>query len=343
MTEKRYQVFVSATYLDLIQERSVVMQGLMALGCLPVGMDLHSTGAGAWPAIKKLIDDCDYYLLLLGSRYGSLSPSGVSYAHMEYVYATTKQKPILVLLHEAPESRPREVQETTAEGKVKFQDFRSTLLKGLHARWNNPKDLDLALKRHLPALIQNRPMPGWVRAGASAGGPEQERELAALRQRVIDLEDEREQWLSLQARSQGELAFGDDEFEIQFSCKAYAGGNCEAVSVRGRMSWKQIFQAVAPFMQEPISEEVMLERLTARVAEQALGDVQRLKPKAHAVTDLVLHPQTFGAIKVQLRMLGLIRRVARPGEPASKPFWALTMLGEQHMTSLMAVRRPSSR
>lgn len=342
MTEKRYQVFVSATYLDLIQERAMVMQGLMALGCLPVGMDMHSTGAGAWPTIKKLIDDCDYYLLLLGSRYGSLSPSGVSYAHMEYVYATTKQKPILVLLHEAPDSRPRELQETTAEGKVKFQDFRNTLLKGLHARWNNPKDLDLALKRHLPALIQNRPMPGWVRAGV-AGGAEQERELSALHQRVVDLEGEREQWLSLQARSQGELAFGDDEFELLYACKAYAGGNCEAMSVRGRMSWKQIFQAVAPFLLEPISEETMLDKLVARVAEQALSDVQRLKPKAHAVTEITLHPQTFGTIKVQLRMLGLIRRVVRPGEPASKPFWALTMLGEQHMTSIMAVRRPSPR
>lgn len=40
--------------------------------------------------IKKVIDDCDYYLLIIGGRYGSLSDEGVSYTELEYQYAVSK-------------------------------------------------------------------------------------------------------------------------------------------------------------------------------------------------------------------------------------------------------------
>ena len=109
VSDKRYQVFVSSTYSDLQSERRLLTQILPVLGCLPCGLELNPSGVSAWAAIKKLIDESVYYVLLVGSRYGSLSPSGVSYTHMEYVYAATKQKPILVLMHEAPETRAIEL------------------------------------------------------------------------------------------------------------------------------------------------------------------------------------------------------------------------------------------
>ncbi|HEX4136006.1 MAG TPA: DUF4062 domain-containing protein [Bryobacteraceae bacterium] len=38
--QKRYQVFVSSTYEDLHEERREVMQALLALNCIPTGMEL---------------------------------------------------------------------------------------------------------------------------------------------------------------------------------------------------------------------------------------------------------------------------------------------------------------
>ena len=32
-----------------------------------------------WNLIKELIDDCDYYILIVGGRYGSLNKEGISY------------------------------------------------------------------------------------------------------------------------------------------------------------------------------------------------------------------------------------------------------------------------
>ena len=65
--EKRYQVFVSSTYADLVDERASVVQALMEMDCIPAGME-------AFPAvdedqlefIKTVIDDCDYYVLIVG-------------------------------------------------------------------------------------------------------------------------------------------------------------------------------------------------------------------------------------------------------------------------------------
>ena len=38
--DKRYQVFVSSTYVDLKDERQKVIQALMEMDCIPAGMEL---------------------------------------------------------------------------------------------------------------------------------------------------------------------------------------------------------------------------------------------------------------------------------------------------------------
>ncbi len=63
--DKRYQVFVSSTFTDLIEERQNVIEALIKLRCLPAGMEFFpGSGSDKWEYIKKVIDDCDYYLLV---------------------------------------------------------------------------------------------------------------------------------------------------------------------------------------------------------------------------------------------------------------------------------------
>lgn len=338
VSDKRYQVFVSSTYTDLQEERSVLTQALPALGCLPCGMELSPVGATAWTSIKKLIDESDYYILLTGSRYGSLSPSGVSYTHMEYVYAATKQKPILVLMHEAPETRPAEFQEKTPEGRRQLNDFRNLLMKGFVARWDDNRSLDTAVRQYLPQLIKSRPMGGWVRSTALSS-PEQSREIENLKLRLSELEQEREQWLAQQTGSLGTLAQGNDLFEVMYRCKAYAAGNCEDVPARSQLSWNTIFMSFAPHLSQPQHEDFIAAKLAERVQESALKDVQATRPKTHAVTDISIAPLCFNTIKIQFRTLGLIRRVPRDD---NRVWWQLTAAGEQQLTSLMTVRKSAA-
>ena len=74
MTDKRYQVFISATYLDLREERGVLLQALPTLSCLPTTVEAHAQSLSTMVNIRRRIDESDYYILLVGSRYGSLMP-----------------------------------------------------------------------------------------------------------------------------------------------------------------------------------------------------------------------------------------------------------------------------
>ena len=78
--DKKYSVFVSSTYQDLIGERAVVSQALLELSCFPAGMELFPASDEAqWGLIERAIDQCDYYVLIVAGRYGSMTADGISF------------------------------------------------------------------------------------------------------------------------------------------------------------------------------------------------------------------------------------------------------------------------
>ncbi len=53
LTEKRFQVFVSSTFQDLVEERREVIQALLELDCIPAGMELFpATNEDQWALIS---------------------------------------------------------------------------------------------------------------------------------------------------------------------------------------------------------------------------------------------------------------------------------------------------
>jgi len=355
VTDKRYQVFISATYTDLKEERGVLLQTLPALSCLPSTFEAHTQSLSTMVNIRRRIDESDYYVLLLGSRYGSLMPSGVSYTHMEYVYAATKQKPMLILMHESPELRPLELQEQNIEGKLKFSDFRKLLQRERDniVYWRDAKDLHNVLHNAIPALIKRYPTAGWSRAKAvsssgqiigtsnNASNSQLEKECEALRKRIKELEVEKEKWLAAGVHSPETLAKGEDLFEIQYKCKAYAGGNCQDVFGKTRLSWNELLTSFGSNLLQAQTEEFMIARLNERLQKNALGEIQAEYPKTHAVVDVQITPAAFNAVKMQFRVLGYIQRVSREND--LKQWWQMTAVGERALASIMSVRRVASR
>ena len=98
--ERRYQVFVSSTYEDLREERQSVIQVLLELDCIPAGMELFPAATEEqWEFIKGVIDECDYYIVIVGGRYGSTDKAGLSYTEKEYDYAVDRGKPVIGFYH----------------------------------------------------------------------------------------------------------------------------------------------------------------------------------------------------------------------------------------------------
>ena len=89
MSNKKYQVFVSSTFIDLQEERRKVLDVLLMADCIPAGMEAFvATDDEQFEVIKKVIDLCDYYILIIGQRYGSVNEvTKKSYTEMEYEYA----------------------------------------------------------------------------------------------------------------------------------------------------------------------------------------------------------------------------------------------------------------
>ena len=78
----------------------------------------------AWQLIKDIIDGSDYYVVILGGRYGSLDETGIGYAEKEYDYAVSQKKPVIPLLHKNPDNLPRDKTETASRVLGKLKKFR---------------------------------------------------------------------------------------------------------------------------------------------------------------------------------------------------------------------------
>ncbi|MBN2598835.1 MAG: DUF4062 domain-containing protein [Marinifilaceae bacterium] len=162
--KKKYQYFVSSTYIDLIEERTEIISSILNLGGIPVGMEFFpATGVSQINLIKRLMDDCDYYVLILAGRYGSVDDSGKSYTEIEYDYAIEKGIPIISFLHKDIDSLPRNKTELDNTAYQKVKDFREKAKIRNCQFWADAKDLSTKVTASLAQAIILTPRPGWVR------------------------------------------------------------------------------------------------------------------------------------------------------------------------------------
>lgn len=109
MSKKKLQIFVSSTFIDLVEERQAAVAAILKAGHIPAGMELFKSGdKSQLDTIKRWIDDCDVYMLILGGRYGTVEPvSGKSYTELEYDYALERGMRVfaVVITDEALEAK----------------------------------------------------------------------------------------------------------------------------------------------------------------------------------------------------------------------------------------------
>jgi hypothetical protein len=188
--DKRYQIFVSSTFEDLQDERREVMQALLSLDCIPTGMELFpAADEESWELIKRFIAGCDYYVVIVGGRYGSKGPTGKSYTEMEYDYAVEARLPVLAFLHKEPGIIPANKTESTEEGKSALKAFREKIEAAKHANyWRVAEGLSGCVAISMSRLMKIKPRVGWVRADQVAD-ESAAREILRLRKEVDDLRD----------------------------------------------------------------------------------------------------------------------------------------------------------
>jgi len=162
--EKKYQVFVSSTYEDLKNERRAAYDALLRSNCIPAGMELFNAGDDAqWNVIKRCIDNCDYYFVIIAHRYGSRTPEGISYTQKEYEYAVSMGIPVAAFIIDKGESWPPEFVDQDTKDVKRLNQFKQLVKTRYVNFWKNADDLKAHCALAIPEMISQHPRPGWTR------------------------------------------------------------------------------------------------------------------------------------------------------------------------------------
>ena len=163
--KKKYQVFISSTYKDLKEERAAVTQCLLQMECIPVGMEqFPASNMSQMEYIKTMIDDCDYYVLILAGKYGSTDSDGVGFTEKEYNYAIVNGIPVMSFVIDEAIELAKDKCESKAEKRKKLVAFRNKVCKGKLVRfYSDIGTLQAAVAVSLMRCIKDFPAVGWVR------------------------------------------------------------------------------------------------------------------------------------------------------------------------------------
>ena len=339
--DRKHQVFVSSTYEDLQKERQEVIHVLLELDCIPSGMELFpAADEDQWSLIKGVIDDCDYYIVIVAGRYGSIGPDEVSYTEMEYLYAVENDKPVVAFLHGNPGAIPSEHTEETERGKAKLQAFRSLVQQKMCKKWSTPHELGSVVARSLNQLRKKHPGLGWVR-GDQVPGREATAEILGLRKQIEHLENELHEVRTKAPPGTEQFAQGDDPFEISFlgRCRESFSVDTEEAPLTAALSWNQVFYTVSPLLIHESNEHSMRGVLEERLLPEVRDYFTKLRHRIGSF-ECRIDGESFRTIIVQLRALGLIGKSTRPRSVKdTATYWTLTPFGDNVMNRLRAITR----
>jgi len=331
---KRYQVFVNSTYDDLKEERSKVVQALLNINCMPCGMEYFpASDEDAWNCIERLIPECDYYVVILAGKYGSI-PSGEqkSYTQMEYELAVAKGVPVLGLLHKNPAKLPQERCESQPAQRKKLEAFRRQVTRKLCRLWETADQLPGELLASLTQQITRFPRVGWVR-GDTIADEEAKTQIIALQRRFDKQAKQLEDYREKDQTVESELASGADEFTLSggFSSWTWTGKDCtrKGVSFDATTTW----DALVKFIRDRVGVRWDQYELKKKIRDSLEASIQK-EFRGDDMGEIEVEDWHFDAIAVQLNALGIIVRRSNG--------WEFSAKGLEYASRLLAIKKGSS-
>lgn len=195
MKSTKYQVFLSSTYSDLVDERESIIKAILEMYHIPIGMEMFSAeDEDQWEIIRRTIEVSDYYVLVLGLRYGSKTSEGISFTQKEYEYALAKNIPILAFVMKDTVSLSKDKRDDDLSEINSFRELVLTNSK-MAQFWETKDQLIKSVSISLMKQIMQKPGIGWIRGDNARAEEALSKELTALskenrelRERVTDLE-----------------------------------------------------------------------------------------------------------------------------------------------------------
>ncbi len=165
--DRKYQVFISSTYMDLNEVRMFAYMSILELGHIPVSLNMFDVQKDYTMEkyIAKYIDACEFVILIVGERYGSISQTNKSYVEEEYIYSISKSKPVLCFL--------KSNYEKVEDGK--YQNFVMRILSNqVVVLWDDINDFKNKFVQNISRfLVGFSPSTYWIKTSKVIDGEKQ--------------------------------------------------------------------------------------------------------------------------------------------------------------------------
>ncbi|WP_395734885.1 DUF4062 domain-containing protein [Prosthecobacter sp.] len=349
--DPRYQVFISSTFRDLKDERQAVLAAVLELGHFPAGMEAFpAASVTPWDLIKKIISESDYYVLIIGARYGSTDEKGVSYTEREYDLACELEIPTLIFLHGAPALIPAGKVEMDRDAQDRLAAFRTKVERHHCKTWKSPEELKANVALGLIHEIRVNPRLGWIR-GDQRDSPELLRRLNGVLEQNAQLTTELtrlQNAVAGQPHGESLFAHGDEIMPLGYGYSAgnTGGVNTGEINVGGvntgvfEVTWKQLFKLLAPHLMEPEEAEKLKFQLILNLRPLIGKPIGGIADEAWK--KIVLQFVALGyweAVQVNKKMVGYSVREPGVSAPVSVHCYKLTALGVVRFAEGAAVLR----
>lgn len=331
--KKIYQVFVSSTYEDLKEERNKVLHALLRVNCIPIGMEyFNAADEDQFTVIKELISSCDYYVLILGGKYGSIEEkSQKSYTQLEYEYAKEQKIPTIAFFPENPFALTGDKIEQDPKKKTKLESFTAMVKTQLCMSYTNSDNLALNIITSLNKLQNSHPSVGWVR-GNQLSSDEANKQILELQKENKIIKQQLLSYTSHDAKERNRLQQNDDKYTITIysgNSENPFGLNLQDKPIILTLSWDEIFKIVAPYFISSVQTNLATESIDKAICEY------KECPWGH-----YLYNQCAQTIIAQFYALGYIK--LQSGEVFQNgvvSYYVLTELGMRHFVELTALKK----
>ena len=156
----KYHIFVGSTLDDLKNERKEACRIIMELGHIPVTAEyLDSSEKNHSQLLSKVIEECDYYILITAHKYDS---------ETEYNIACKKDIPVISLIIDDKARWKASKKEKEPAQIKKLEALKKKLRSGIFETWLNSTDLCLKLQNLLIQQAMLAPRCGWVKGDRAA-------------------------------------------------------------------------------------------------------------------------------------------------------------------------------
>lgn len=333
--DKMYQVFVSSTYEDLKEERNSILKALLQIGCIPIGMEyFNAADEDQFTVIKNLISSCDYYVLILGGKYGSIEEkSQKSYTQLEYEYAKSQGIPTIAFFPRNIQSLTGDKIEQDPDKKRMLDDFTAMVKEQLCMPYTNADNLALNVITSLSKLQRDHPRCGWVR-GDTIASNEANQQIIELQRENENLKKELESYKVGEKDGAKNFQQGDESFTLVIRSQIASGAislgiDLDEKPMEFNLSWDEIFKLVGSSFISPVQTNMAVERI---------GDIICAYKGCHP--DSSLDMQCSQTILSQFYAIGYLElQTGEVFQSGVMSYYVLTKYGMKHLVELTAVKK----